>query len=165
MTKESDGEAQAGAPPAEAQKTKRLLHYPVVMIASGVLLFFLVALAGTLWWLHARHYESTDDAFVDTHLVHLAPQIMGQVIAVTVDDNQLVQVGHPLVVIDSADTQSRVAQARAQRAQALAQLANAQAQLLVNEASDRQSQADATAAQAQASIAALDLARYESLAT
>ncbi len=30
-----------------------------------------------LWWLHARNFESTDDAFIDTHIVRLAPQIAG----------------------------------------------------------------------------------------
>jgi membrane fusion protein (multidrug efflux system) len=89
---------------------------------------------------------------------------MGQVVSVTVDDNQRVEVGQPLVVIDSADTQAHVAQAEAQRAQAQAQLANAQGQIVVNEATLRQSEADAAAAQAQATIAALDLARFERLA-
>jgi membrane fusion protein (multidrug efflux system) len=185
MTTESDGDAAGGAiaeegadrpraavaedthtdaPPGSARKAKGLLHRPAVLIVAGVALFVLVALSGTLWWLHARHFESTDDAFIDTHLVHLAPQIAGQVVAVSVDDNQLVQVGQLLVVIASADTQAKVAQARAQRAQAQAQLANAQGQILVNEASRRQSQADAAAAQAQATIAAVDLARFERLA-
>ncbi len=129
-----------------------------------MVLAIVLAVAGVLWWLHARHFESTDDAFVDTHMVHLAPQIAGAVTAVSVDDNQLVQAGQALVTIDSADAQARVAQARAQHAQAQAQLANAQAQIRINEATLRQSQADVQAAQAQASIAALDLARYERLA-
>ncbi len=183
MTAESEGEApsepspDAGdakgtnpddvkkeAPPADPKKPKGLLQRPAVLIVGGVTLLLVLTLVGVLWWLHARHFESTDDAFVDAHLVHLAPQIMGQVVSVTVDDNQRVEVGQPLVVIDSADTQAHVAQAEAQRAQAQAQLANAQGQIVVNEATLRQSEADAAAAQAQATIAALDLARFERLA-
>jgi membrane fusion protein (multidrug efflux system) len=120
--------------------------------------------AALLWWLHARRFESTDDAFIDTHTVHLAPQIAGRVTAVLVTDNQLVRAGEPMVELDTADIATRVAQAQAQRAQAQAQVDNALAQIKVNEASYRQSLADADAAQAPAANAAADLARYQRLA-
>lgn len=163
-TNGTDRGAHSTPPPDAARKTPGLLHRPIVIVLAALIAVAILATAGTLWWLHARQFESTDDAFIDAHLVHLAPQIMGQVIAVSAEDNQLVQVGQTLVLIDSADTQAHVAQARAQRAQAKAQLANAQGQILVNEASLAQSQADVAGAQAQATVAAQDLARYERLA-
>jgi membrane fusion protein (multidrug efflux system) len=150
--------------PDQARKAGGLLHRPAVLIVAGVAVLVVVVLAASLWWLHARHFESTDDAYVDTHVVRLAPQIPGQVVAVAVDDNQLVRVGQLLVTIDPSGMQARLAQARAQRALAQAQLGNARGQILVNESIRWQSQADAAAAQAQASIAALDLDRYERLA-
>jgi membrane fusion protein (multidrug efflux system) len=156
---------QAGAAAAEsgAPAKPSLLHRPAVLIAGGVAALLLLV-AGLLWWLHERRYESTDDAFIDTQIVRLAPQIAGQVIAVMVDDNQSVKTGQPLVLIDSADAQSRVAQATAQRAQAQAQLDDARAQIQIAEATLRQSRADTAAAEAQATIAALDRARYRRLA-
>ncbi len=154
----------AGKPPEKAPKAAEPAKHRGLWIGGDIVLVLVLVVAGVLWWLHARQFESTDDAFVDTHMVHLAPQVAGEVTAVSVDDNELVQAGQSLVMIDSADAQTRVAQAWAQHAQAQAQLANAQAQIRINEASLRQSQADALAADAQASIAALDLARYERLA-
>jgi len=182
MTTESDGQVPAASgfdgPKPEAETHDREpggtrgddkptgkgpLERPVLLISAGVF-FVVAALAGLLWWLHARHFESTDDAFVDTHIVHLAPQTAGRVTAVLVDDNQLVQTGEPVILIDSSDAQTRVAQARAQLAEAQAQVANARSQVQVNEATYRQSQADVAVAEAQATIAALDLARFERLA-
>jgi membrane fusion protein (multidrug efflux system) len=78
----------------------------------------IVVVAGVVWWLHARHYETTDDAFIDTHIVHLSPQVSGRVTRIYVNDNQQVSKGQPLVEIDPADVQAKLAQAQAQAAQA-----------------------------------------------
>jgi len=47
-----------------------------------------LAVIAIIWWLHARNYESTDDAFIDAHVVQIAPRIAGQVARVLVRDNQ-----------------------------------------------------------------------------
>ena len=154
---ESDAPGKPEPPPA-----KGLGAHPVLLWSAGLVLVVLL-IAALLWWLHARHFESTDDAFIDTHIVRLATQIAGQVIAVTADDNALVAPGQPLVVIDSADANARVAQAIAQQAAAQAQVANARAQIQVSEAVYGQSRADIAAARAPAQIASLDLARYQGL--
>jgi len=77
-----------------------------------------LVVAGIVWWLHARHYENTDDAFIDTHIVQLSPQVLGRITRVYVNDNQQVTKGQPLVEIDPADVQAKLAQAQAQAAQA-----------------------------------------------
>src|SRR5581483_10983041 len=87
-----------------------------VKIAIAVVVLVLVA-AAIIWWLNARNYESTDDAFIDTHIVHISPQIAGQVIRVAVNDNQLVHKGQPLVDISSADADTKLSQVVAQQAQ------------------------------------------------
>jgi membrane fusion protein (multidrug efflux system) len=147
---------------SDEHKKKGLLQRPVLLIAGGA--FLLIAIVGGLiFWLNSRNYQSTDDAFVDTHIVRLAPQIAGRVTRVLVNDNQLVGVNQPLVDIDSADVQTRVAQADAQRAQAQAQVDNARVQIAVNQAGYLGALADAKAAAAQADNAARDLARYLTL--
>ncbi len=77
-----------------------------------------VVIAGVVWWLNARHYETTDDAFIDTHIVHLSPQVSGRVTRVYVNDNQQVSKGQALVEINPADVKAKLAQAEAQEAQA-----------------------------------------------
>jgi membrane fusion protein (multidrug efflux system) len=170
-TEAGDIKPQTSASTEEASGTrlngdserKKLTDRPLFWVAAGATVV-LVAIAGVLWWLHAREFESTDDAFIDAHIVRLAPQVAGQVIAVMVQDNQLVQAGEPLVLIDSASARSHVAQLRAQSAQAQAQVANAEAQTRVDEATQRQALANVAAARPQATIAALDWARFERLA-
>src|SRR5580693_3981266 len=97
---ESPGDDGEKPPP----KKKGLRDHPLLLIGAGVA-FVLVAIGGLLWWLHARDYESTDDAFIDTHIVRLAPQIAGRVTQVMVEDNQLVRPGQPVITIDSADVE------------------------------------------------------------
>jgi membrane fusion protein (multidrug efflux system) len=151
--------AAAGGPPAPAVKkpVNRLL-----IVAGGTVLA-LALLGGLIFWLNARNYESTDDAFVDAQIVRLSPQVAGRVTQVLVLDNQQVAVGQPMVTIDSTDLQTHVAQAEAQRAQAQAQVDNARAQIAVNQASYEQAMADVAAAEATADNAARDLARYRNL--
>jgi membrane fusion protein (multidrug efflux system) len=120
-------------------------HFKVGVAIAVVLLL----IGGLLWWLHARHYESTDDAFIDTHIVHVSPQIAGQVVAVPVNDNQLVHQGQLLVEINSADANARLSQITAQEAQAQTQY--------------EQAIATETGAAAQAENATRDLARYRLL--
>ena len=48
-------------------------------------------------------HESTDDAFIEAHVVSVAPRVAGQVLAVHVLDNQIVHSNELLVEIDPAD--------------------------------------------------------------
>jgi membrane fusion protein (multidrug efflux system) len=148
--------------PEKPPPKKGLLQRPILLLAGATLLA-LAILGGVVFWLHARHFESTDDAFVDAHIVRMAPQVAGRITQVLVNDNQRVTAGELLVVIDSADSETRVAQALAQKAQVQAQLDNAKVQVGVNRANYQQALADVAAAAAQADNAAHDLARYRAL--
>jgi membrane fusion protein (multidrug efflux system) len=162
VDKPSGAEEKKDGKDEDKPKKKGLLQRPILLVSMATVLL-LAILFGVIFWLHSRDFESTDDAFIDTHIVRLAPQIAGRVTKVLVNDNQLVGPNQPLVTIDSADVSTRVAQAQAQKAQAHAQVDNARVQIAVNEASYQQALADARSAQAQAENAARDLARYRTL--
>src|SRR5579871_259302 len=149
----ASGQVRSGMDP---RKRRRFLLVALVVV-------LIVAAAGVLWWLHARHYESTDDAYVDAHIAHISPQIAGRVLHVLVNDDERVKAGQELVEIDPSDAQSRLAQAEALESQAQAQLAQAQANLSVRQADYEQTRASARGAAAQASNAAQDLERYRGL--
>ena len=155
-------DGDAGPTNQPASKKKNLFQRPGVLIGLAVGAVVLVV-GGLLWWLHARQFESTDDAFVDVHIVHLAPQVTGRVTSVLVNDNQAVEAGQELIEIDSSTLQTGVAQAQAQKAQAVAQVQNATAQIEVSRAGYEQAMAEAAAAQAVATNAAREVARFESL--
>lgn len=125
-----------------------IFENPWVKIGLIVLVVILL-IGGLIFWLIERQYEDTDDAFIDTHIVHISPQIAGQVTAVLVNDNQRVRKGQMLVEIDSADANSKLAQVEAQKAQAQTQY--------------QQALATEKGAAAQAVNAQRDLARYRLL--
>jgi membrane fusion protein (multidrug efflux system) len=133
-------------------------------IAIGAAVLLILIAAATLWWLHARHYESTDDAFIDARTVTISSQISGAISEVSVTDNQLVDAGAPLMRIDDQIYQAQLDQATAQVNQAQANIANLDAQIEAQEA--RIVQADKQMEQAQAALtfAEEEYNRYAQLA-
>jgi membrane fusion protein (multidrug efflux system) len=74
----------------------------------------------------ATTHESTDDAYTTGHIHNISSRVSGTVIAVRVDDNQMVRQGDVLVELDPTDYQVQVDQARANYETAKANLARAQ---------------------------------------
>jgi membrane fusion protein, multidrug efflux system len=81
---------------------------------------------GIYFWLTSGR-ESTDDAQVDAHVTPVAAQVGGSVLKVSVTDNQHVEAGAELVVIDPRDYEIALKRAQAQLADAQAEAAGAQA--------------------------------------
>jgi membrane fusion protein, multidrug efflux system len=153
---------QPSPPPPVAADRKPLLRRPLVALPLAMLLA--AAVVGlVLWWLEARHWESTDDAFVDAHMVRVGPQVAGRVARVLVDDNQAVKPGDVLLEIDPADLQVRLDQAIATEASAAGSLAQAKAQQAVSQADSEQARAQVGVAAANATNAATQLKRDEPL--
>lgn len=151
-----DERDQRGDPNRNGESGRRsFFSNPLVRLAA-VLVVIVLVIGGVLWWLNARQYENTDDAFIDAHIVQVAPQIAGQVSHVYVTDNQFVRPGQPLVELNSADENSRLNQIVAQEAQAQMQIAQARA-------TESGAAATENGAAATAQNAARDLARYEFL--
>jgi len=133
------------------------------MLLLGAALAAAAAVGALLWWQEARQWESTDDAFVDAHMVRIGPQVAGRVARVLVNDNQLVKQGDLLLEIDPADFKARLDQAKASELNAKAALEQAKAQLAVAEAGAEQSAAQVEVADANAQNASMQLKRDQSL--
>ena len=103
-----------------------------------------------LWWLNARQYKSTDDAFIDARIITISAQISGAVSEVLVTDNQVVEAGAVLMRLDERIYQAQLDQAKAQVDQAQANIANLDAQIEAQQA--RIDQADKQTQQAQAAL-------------
>jgi membrane fusion protein (multidrug efflux system) len=132
----------------------------VILIAVAAVVA-LVALI--LWWLHARQYENTDDAFIDTRTVQISPQISAAVVDVPVNDNQLVEAGTVLVRLDHRDFQAQVDQAHAQIDQSRANIENIDAQIGAQEARIDQANSQVVQAQAALTFAQQQNERYQQL--
>lgn len=82
---------------------------------------------GYRWWQFATTHEETENAAVAAHTYQISSRINGTVLAVPVEDNQVVQTGQLLVQLDPHDYEVKVQQAQAAlvAAQRQAEAANA----------------------------------------
>ena len=93
----------------------------------GLLILSLVVVLGAIaygayWLLVARHYQSTDDAYVSGDVVQITSEVPGTVIALHVDDTQGVQRDQPLLELDPADAKVAMGNAEANLARAVRQV-------------------------------------------
>ena len=160
---ENQGGAEAGKGAKDAKADKPSLFSKPLFWIVLIGVVGAIAIGGTLYYLHARQYESTDDAFVDAHIVRISPTVSGTLRFVADADNRHVDPGQLLAVIDAPGSEARVSEAGANAAQAQAQLDQAQAQIVAAQATRDQAAAQARAPLASAAKAAEDLARYEAL--
>jgi membrane fusion protein (multidrug efflux system) len=158
MTADSLPEIVAPPPPPPPPSRKWLRR---ILLASSVLVAGVVATA--YYFIEIAPYESTDDAFIDGHVVAIAPQVSGQVVHLFVNDNQAVKQGDLLLEIDPSSYQVKLAQAQAELAAAQSRLNQAQAQFAVDQAKAGQEQAGVTSAEADATRAQADLQRFQAV--
>jgi membrane fusion protein, multidrug efflux system len=154
------------APPASSRTAGRRTW----LLVAGTALFAVAFYFALDYVVKAFTHESTDDAFLESDVVAVAPRVAGQVRAVHVKDNQLVKRGEPLLDLDPQDyevslsqKQTGVASAEANLSSAKAGLELMKARLNTAEATQRQEQANAEASRATAERAQADLKRAESL--
>jgi membrane fusion protein (multidrug efflux system) len=83
-----------------------------------------------LYWLHARNFESTDDAYTTSHVHQISARVNGTVETVNVDDNEFVKAGQTLVTLDPRDFKVALEQAQAQLLQNRAAVDQAKANLI-----------------------------------
>lgn len=90
----------------------------------GLLLLVILGAAGyaAYYFLHARWYESTDDAYVDGNVVQITPMVTGTVISIGADDGNRVEAGQELVRFDPSDAEVRQQNAEAALAKTVRQV-------------------------------------------
>ena len=70
------------------EKPKKTLRQRLPLLLGIGAVAIVAVVAGVLFWLDARKYEGTDDAFIDTNIAHLSPRAAGQVTKLIVTDNE-----------------------------------------------------------------------------
>ncbi|HVO46700.1 MAG TPA: biotin/lipoyl-binding protein, partial [Steroidobacteraceae bacterium] len=91
---------------------------------AGLALAFAIIglLALAYWWLYARNYQDTDDAYVAGDLVSVMSQVSGTVISIGADETDLVEAGQVLVKLDSTDAEIALRDAEARLARSVRQV-------------------------------------------
>jgi membrane fusion protein, multidrug efflux system len=153
-------DARSDETPEERARSPRAR---VLRLGAGVVVALSLIVGGALYWLHARHFESTDDAFIDAYQTQMAARVAGQVTELSFADNQHVTQGQVLLRIDPRDFQAKLDQAQAQLTSAGANLQQAQAQALVQQANVRQANANLSVTQADLVQAKQDFERFKAI--
>ncbi|MEC5385375.1 HlyD family efflux transporter periplasmic adaptor subunit [Uliginosibacterium sp. H3] len=99
------------------------------MVRLAIIFILLGGVAFAWWFLVMRNHESTDDAYVSSHIVLVTPQVGGTVTSVEVDDTQSVHAGDVLVRLDPVDAQLVLNQAETALAQSVRELRGVYANL------------------------------------
>src|SRR4029077_17670025 len=100
---ESPPTAPAQSTPAEKPSAPtrwpipwRLSQFSVIMTLAGVALGI-----SPIWWFYRIHHSITEDAFVEAHIVNIAPQsVSGHLVRFLVQENDRVEQDQVLAEID-----------------------------------------------------------------
>jgi membrane fusion protein (multidrug efflux system) len=136
-------------------------HPGAMIVCFGLIAIGIIA--GIAWYLHARHYESTDDAFIDGRPVLVSPEITGSITSVDVTDNQIVKKGDLLATIDTRNYKAAFDQADAQIRQYEATAKNIDAQIAAQKAQIEQAGQQVAQAQAALKFSTDENIRYQDL--
>ncbi|WP_193089828.1 efflux RND transporter periplasmic adaptor subunit [Advenella sp. FME57] len=91
----------------------KLLFLAVVIIAI---------IAGVMYYLNGRWYESTDDAYVQGNIIQITPQVEGTVVGIFADDGDFVHAGDTLIRLDQTEAEVALNQAKATLAKTVRQV-------------------------------------------
>src|SRR3954466_3829775 len=122
---------------AEVVVRKRPLYKRPAFLAIAAIVLIVSAIFGIRYWVYARAHESTDDAFIDGHIIQISPKVSGYVAKVYVKENQDVQKGDLMAELDARDYEARVEQAKAALQAGEARLREAQTGVELTRANTR----------------------------
>lgn len=97
----------------------------VVPLVTALVLLVL----GLIVTVNSVFYKSTDDAFIEGHIITVAPSVSGPVEKLLIEDNQEVKKGDLLLEIDAREYEARLKQSKAKLEEATAALVSAENQV------------------------------------
>jgi membrane fusion protein (multidrug efflux system) len=171
-TRVSYRERTRASTPTKATERAKPNGFPKRFFGKIILssLFAAGIAAGLVYLVNSEAFQSTDDAFIDGHIIMVSSKVAGQVRAVQANDNQAVNKNDLVVELDSRDFDAAVRQKGAALESMEAQVTAVQAGLgeaitHVNavQATVEADQATAAADAAQNEKAQNDLKRFEEL--
>ncbi len=141
------------------------------MLAFAAIILGTAGYFGYQWWA-GRGFETTDNAQVEGHITPVLPRVAGYVTRVLVDENDVVDAGDTLLVLDDRDAREKLATAEANLAAASASVnasgqeatAAAQTATAESQAGALDAQAGAVAAQSGVVAAQADAAQAQAAA-
>jgi membrane fusion protein (multidrug efflux system) len=115
--------------PAPSQNRRRLIRWAVWIVAVGIAIA--AADVGINWWIIRLSHSITEDAFVEAHIINVAPEMVsGRIVRFLVDENDKVEQGQVLAEIEPVHYRDQVEQARGKLDLAEAELKRQEAGLV-----------------------------------
>ncbi len=114
-----------------------------------ILIALMAIIAGACYYVNALKYETTDDAYVESDIIQIAPRVSGQITEIFIEDNQKIKEGDIVAKIDDTDYKIKLDQAQALYEKALYSQKVAKAKL--------------SAVNSEINMAKKDLERYKNL--
>jgi len=102
MTQSSAESPEREAPPAPPPATgpRRRSRYRGLVIAVSIVIIVVAGLVFARWLAYRLSHSITGDAFVESDMINLAPQVPGEIVQMLVQDNERVRQGQLLCRID-----------------------------------------------------------------
>ena len=144
-------------PPSTPAPKRKLLPVTLTLVVVSI------AAWGYSKFTYARHHEDTDDAQIDGNISPVIGRVSGYVNEVKFEDNQFVNKGDTLLLIDDRDLRIKVQQAEAALENAEAGVLVAQANVTTAEANLATAQANVDAARVRVWKTGQDYKRFEAL--
>lgn len=145
----------------KTKKKRKTYHKKRVIIPIITTIIFL--LFGIFSMIYAYYYQSTDDAYIEGHLVSISPSVSGPVVKLYVDDNQEVKAGQLLLEIDPKDYIVKLHQAEAKLAEAKARLKVADGNIMQNQSVIDQVVQERSSSDSKLQFAKKDYDRYSKM--
>ena len=114
----------------------------IVLILTLVALTTAAGHQGLHWWQHGRFQQSTDNAYLQGDITRISAKLAGYVVETRVTDNQRLQAGDIIAVIEDSEFRARVAQAEAAYQGAEAALVRLSARQRLQQSRIREAEAD-----------------------
>lgn len=103
---------------------------PAYLVGGAIVLSLIV---GFSYWLYARQFESTDDAFVEGNIIRVSPKIAAHVAKINFKENQFVKKGDVLIELDAREIENKLLVAQANLQSAIAAGEKARAGMLLTQ--------------------------------
>lgn len=129
----------------------------IIPVVTAIVFIFL----GIFGLIYSNFYQSTDDAFVEAHMVYFSPRVSGQIIELNVDDNKEIKKGEIIAQIDDKDYKTALLNAQAKLEKAQSDLKISSSDIEKMSAINSQSKNDIESAKSKLEYANSDYIRYK----
>ncbi|OGT34117.1 MAG: multidrug transporter [Gammaproteobacteria bacterium RIFCSPHIGHO2_02_FULL_39_13] len=118
------------------------MNRKIVQYIAFTSMVIALIIGGYFYWLHQQRYPGTDDAYIQAHVVNVAPQVSGRIEQVYVQNQQAVKQNQLLFTVDPTPFQIALDKAKANLHNTIQQIQAAQNAVNAAQAALSQRQAE-----------------------